>query len=174
MYCVVYFASPISLQSEYQDPRVVFVLVKPAAGSPPLTSSAYEGATMNASLQSASAAAIGNPVLVEIDHDARRIQLSPLFDQYQAELGSWLSRRTGRKDPRMFEILLSLADERGRRLLNAAVGYPIGYGEFNWTLNAYRPPEPDILAPYRKPLYFGPMFNKPKTPQEEGPQASDR
>ena len=149
------------IRNQVDDPRVIFLIARPTVGGPPVLSNAIDGTSVNEAMVNAAAQAIDNPQMVKIDHETLTIQLSEFFEWYQRELVSWVSNNGGPSDPKPFEVLIRLSDDRGRRRLNAAIGYRITVAPYDWTINRHIRADEDILAPYRAPLYFGPPSKKP-------------
>ena len=149
------------IRNQLDDPRVVFLMALPTVGGPPLLSNAVDSASIGESIAKAAAEALDDPGMVKINHEKHTIEISEFFAWHHRDLESWVRSNGGASDPRPFELLIHLADERGRRRLNAAIGYHITVLPFDWTIDRHIRDDQDLLGPYRVPLYFGPLFKKP-------------
>lgn len=103
----------------YHDPRVLAALVAGAQSSPKLKSTAWRGDSLDADLDAAFCAFVGDPQQNRIDDEAKSLRLSRLFETYAAEFRGDAGR----------EAALS------RCLGHSVSGYTVSYGQFSWALN---------------------------------------
>lgn len=108
------------VRPEFGDPRVHAALVCAARSCPPLLDRAYRGADLDATLDSRMRRFLTDGTRNRVDHDARQLHLSSLFDWYADDFG-------GRD---------ALDDYVDRWLPRDVRGYTVDFLPYDWRLNA--------------------------------------
>lgn len=112
------------IRPEFGDPRIHFALNCASASCPPLYRKAFRAADLDSVLDAlASAYVQGNPEGLQIDHSARTVRLSRIFEWFREDF----SRRGG---------VVSFINQY--RDVPLPDGYEIRFQEYNWNLNQSR------------------------------------
>ncbi len=113
------------LLNNYPDPRVHFAIVCAAVGCPPLVSQAYTAEQLDVRLDERAKAVINDPRWVRVDHGARVVHASRLFD--------WYSHEFEEESGTIIAFLNSFHDE------GIPVDYSIEFMPYDWSLNDIGP-----------------------------------
>jgi len=114
------------LRPEFRDPRVLFALSPGTAGGPRLRSAAYHASTLDAELDQAAAAFIGDPSKVRLVRRERVLDLSRIFEWYEEDFGRG-------PDP-VLEFLKRYLPPADAAFLTYA-DVRIRYLDYDWSLN---------------------------------------
>ncbi|MFQ5491288.1 MAG: DUF547 domain-containing protein [Phycisphaerae bacterium] len=119
------------------DARVEFWLCDAARGSPPLQARPLRAESVDEQLRRATAAAMSNPRMVEVDHAREKLNVATIIVQRSEAFIDYYKRQTGARTGTMLNVLLHLAEGMRREWLNTAVGYSQGRIPFERGLNRW-------------------------------------
>ncbi len=118
------------------DARVHFVLNCASGGCPVLRPELPEGPELDAFLATAAREFVADPANVAVDHAARTLTLSPLFDWYEDDFLDDLRRRGIPASRGIVDYLLHVAPEARHADLERATEYAVVHADYDWSLNA--------------------------------------
>jgi len=123
------------------DARVLFALCRASVGVT-LHDQPFQPDLVDRQLSAVAAKAMNNPDVVRVDHENKILWIAHEIGRHQTLLIRWFERRTGARGAHLLDALLDVADDTGRRRLNAAVGYPVGVRPADVRLNIYGARQP--------------------------------
>ena len=106
----------------FKDPRMHVAFVCAAVSCPPLLNRAYQGATMEKTLDDSMRSWLTRGVRNKVDTSSKTLQLSKIFEWYAKDFGGT-------------DAIVSYVDQWHPGDLT---GYTISYLEYDWTLNVTR------------------------------------
>jgi hypothetical protein len=118
------------LIAKYEDMRAHFAVVCADRGCLPLRNRAYTGAGLDTALEAAAKKFVSDERQLKVDHEAREIQISKIFEWY----GPKFTKDPTRPADKPERYLKYWVDEQTRRLLESG-DYKIKIIEWDWTLN---------------------------------------
>ena len=125
------------IRKQFTDPRVHFVLNCASDGCPVLRPELPTGDALEPHLAKAAAEFVANPQNVLIDHEAKRLRISQIFEWYQADFIAELTRRGLPTAERTLAAYVRLVADPARRAeLEAAKGYATEFIAYDWGINA--------------------------------------
>jgi hypothetical protein len=122
------------IRDEFEDPRVHFVLNCASGSCPILRPELPGGPALEEYLVDAAREFVSEERNVRVDHAARRIVLSNIFEMYEKEFINDLRRRG--VPGGVLAYVQSVAPEDLRSQLDEADEYTVEFDEFDWSLNA--------------------------------------
>jgi uncharacterized protein DUF547 len=128
------------LRKRFREPRVHFALVCASRSCPALRPAAYEGAFLDAQLDSAARAFVLDPSRNRARPEAGRVRLSKIFDWYAkdfvgASRDSTLERLHGRERGAVLAFVARHLPEADAAALQAP-GLRVEFLSYDWTLNS--------------------------------------
>jgi hypothetical protein len=121
---------------ETRDARVHFVLNCASGGCPVIRPELPTGDALEPLLQQAARDFVASDENVRVDHEGRRLVVSPIFDWYRDDFLDDLRRRGLPAARGIVDYLLHVAPEERRADLERAAEYEVEFVEYDWTLNA--------------------------------------
>lgn len=119
------------LRPLYKDPRIHFAVNCASISCPPLSSSAYKGATLDAQLDQAARATLQNPRYAKVEGDT--LKLTSILSWYGADFTNPNFKGHAKSIP---AYVAPYADEATRAFIEAAQGAPSTSAlDYNWSLN---------------------------------------
>jgi len=118
------------LRKKFKEPRLHVALVCGARSCPPILARAYRAEDLDAVLEANLRRFVNDPSRNRVDHEAKKLQLSRIFDWFKDDFGG----------------------EAGvRRLVGQHLGrdvskYTLSYLEYDWRLNLAPPPTGFLVA----------------------------
>ena len=117
------------------DARAHFVLNCASSSCPVIRPSLPTGDALEPYLVKATQEFISDPNNVNIDHPAKRLRLSRIFEWYQSDFINDLSRRGLPSSQGIVDYLIDAAPAQLKSSLKQAVAYKIEYVDYDWNLN---------------------------------------
>ena len=127
---------------QWSDPRAHFVLNCASSSCPVIRPSLPTGDALEPHLVKATQEFISDPHNVNIDHQAKQLHLSRIFEWYQADFINDLHRRSLPSPNGIVDYLIDAAPASLKPNLQKAVAYKINYVDYDWTLNKVTPTKP--------------------------------
>jgi hypothetical protein len=118
------------------DARVHFVLNCGSQGCPAILPELPSGDALEQVLADAARDFVADPANVGIDHEARILRLSPIFDWYASDFLADLRRRGVPAERGIVDYVISISPEQLRVELERAAANRVEYVEYDWGLNA--------------------------------------
>jgi hypothetical protein len=118
------------------DVRVHFVLNCGSLGCPAIRPELPSGDALELVLADAARDFVADPANAGIDHAARTLRLSPIFEWYASDFLADLRRRGLPAGRGIVDYILSISPEQRRAELERAAAYRIRYVEYDWDLNS--------------------------------------
>lgn len=109
------------LSGKYDDARFHFVLVCGANGCPQITDKAYFPDSLEEQLNKQTKLALNNPNFIKVNNDAKKVQLSQIFEWYKSDFIS--------KNSKEIDFINKYRTDK----INS--NFKIGYYSYDWTLN---------------------------------------
>ena len=132
----VFGGEEINLYDLEHDPRVHFVLNCASEGCPVLRPDLPTGAALEPYLEKAAQEFIHDPKNVAIDHAARTVTLSAIFQWYEEDFVADLARRGVPDLQRSLTAWLVLVTEGDLKAqLQRAADYEVRFASYDWDLN---------------------------------------
>jgi hypothetical protein len=123
------------IRKRFSDPRIHFVLNCASGGCPAIRPELPKGPALEIYLENATRDFLARPDAVAIDHDHRRITLSPIFEWYRDDFIQDLARRGIPRSQRSLVRWLQLATGPPESNLDRAKGYTVRFAPYDWSLN---------------------------------------
>ena len=117
-----------------RDPRIHFALVCASRGCPDLPRAAFDGAVLDVQLDQAARRFVAEERNVRIDHAARRVHLSAIFEWYQSDFLDW-PPLAGAPGATLLDYIARYATPDRVAELQRAAGYAIEFAPYDWGLN---------------------------------------
>jgi hypothetical protein len=114
------------IRSHFPDPRVHFVLVRGRRAGPPLRKAAFEAATLEEALTSASRAFVNDPRNVRFQPPALQVALSRVILDFRGDFDRQASQTVG-ADERLVGVINRYRDSAHKIVANTVV--PLPYDE---------------------------------------------
>jgi hypothetical protein len=111
------------LRKKFTEPRLHVALVCAARSCPPLLARAYRGDDLDAVLAGNMRRFVNDPTRNEVDHEAKKLNLSRIFDWFKADFGG---------EPGVKELV-------GHHLGRDVSGYRLSFLDYDWRLNLAPP-----------------------------------
>ena len=125
------------IRGRFTDPRIHFVLNCASDGCPRLRPELPTGDALEAHLAETTRDFLADPNQVRIDHAARRVALSQIFEWYQEDFILDLTRRGFPTEQRTLLVWLTqAASESLAAELERASDYEIVFADYDWDVNA--------------------------------------
>lgn len=125
------------IRARFSDPRVHFVLNCASEGCPVLRPDLPTGAELEPYLEKAAQDFLGERGNVTIDHAAKTLTLSAIFQWYEEEFLADLARRGIPASQRSLRTwLLLFADGDRKAQLHRAADYKVRFASYDWELNS--------------------------------------
>ena len=125
------------IRARFSDPRVHFVLNCASEGCPVLRPDLPTGAELEPYLEKAAQDFLGESGNVTIDHAAKTLTLSAIFQWYEEEFLADLARRGIPASQRSLRTwLLLFADGDRKAQLHRAADYKVRFASYDWELNS--------------------------------------
>jgi hypothetical protein len=118
-----------------EDPRVHFVLNCGSGGCPRMRPELPTGDALEAHLQQATVDFVGDPQHVHVDHAAKKVELSKIFEWYERDFLDELRRRGRPTGQGVIAYVAMVAPEPLAQELAQAKGYRIEFRAYDWSLN---------------------------------------
>ena len=127
---------------QWSDPRAHFVLNCASASCPVIRPSLPTGDALEPHLLKATQEFISDPHNVNINHQAKQLHLSRIFDWYQADFINDLRRRSVPAPNGIVDYLIDAAPAALKPELQKSIAYKINYVDYDWALNKATPSKP--------------------------------
>ncbi len=128
------------VRGRFHEPRVHFALNCASAGCPRLPREPFTGAALDAQLDRETRRFLAEPRNVRIDHAARVVHLSAIFDWYADDFTTWPPLAARPHATLLDYVALYSPPDRATDLTRAAA-YEIRFLPYDWSLNDQHPPE---------------------------------
>jgi len=124
------------IRKRFSDPRLHFALNCASIGCPDLLDEAYQESKLHAQLDQQTRAFINSEKGFQIDHDTKTIQISAIFDWYESDFISFLTKE-GVHSPEILDYLAPYLEKaKGKELQKArSQNYKLDYLPYDWSLN---------------------------------------
>ncbi len=124
------------IRARFADARIHAALNCASASCPPLSSEPYDAADLDSQLQRVATAFVSSPAHVRLNHGLQRIELSSLFEWYDADFASH-ARAMGAGETSIDWIAEHATPEVAQALRRARDdGWPVDFVTYDWSLNA--------------------------------------
>lgn len=120
---------------QWSDPRAHFVLNCASSSCPVIRPSLPTGDALEPYLIKATQEFISDPHNVNIDHQAKKLYLSRIFDWYQSDFINDLHRRGLPSANGIVDYLIDTAPESLQTSLHKAIAYKVDYVDYDWHIN---------------------------------------
>ena len=125
------------VRKRFSDPRIHFVLNCASGGCPVLRPELPTGDALEPSLARAARDFVADSANVLVDHEAKVLRLSQIFDWYRSDFDAELTRRGLPPATRTLAAYVHLVSGGERRVeLERALTYRIEFLPYEWDLNA--------------------------------------
>lgn len=125
------------IRARFPDPRAHFVLNCASGGCPVLRPELPQGDALEPYLAKAASEFVADAANVRIDHAAKTLQLSKIFEWYRDDFIKELERRGLPPAERtLLAYLLLVADGPTKAELERAKEYTVSFLEYDWGINA--------------------------------------
>ncbi len=131
----LYFLENRVIRRRFRDARVHFVLNCASRGCPRLRRQPLVAANIDEQLDSATREFVADARYVRVDHDARRLDVSSLFDWYADDFREWGAARRPGAEPTIVEFLAAYVPHERVAEFERAATYSIHYLPWDWALN---------------------------------------
>jgi len=139
------------LRPFFRDPRIHFAVNCASRSCAPLPPWAFDGADLDRQLDELQAAFLADPNNMRVEHDTLR--LSQYFDWYGSDFTAEGWRQSAAS---VAAYLRPLASAEVAAFIDQHDGAPpVSYQEYDWSLNAAVPPDPDVASPSRPAVSDG-------------------
>ncbi len=118
------------------DPRVHFVLNCGSAGCPVIRPKLPTGAELETLMEQAAADFVNEPRNVSVDHAAKEIRLSTIFEWYKDDFLNELRRRGLPTKRGVVAYVELVAGDKLRADLEKGSGYKVRHVPYDWDINA--------------------------------------
>jgi hypothetical protein len=127
------------IRRRFDDPRVHFALNCASRGCPRLRRQPFDPVRLDVQLDRATREFVAEPRNVRIDHAARTVTLSAIFDWYEGDFLDWC--RAHRRDgpPDVLRYVAAYAEPARAAELERAAEYARRMEPWDWSLNAQTP-----------------------------------
>jgi len=124
------------IRERFPDPKLHFALNCASIGCPDLLNEAYQASKLQDQLDRQTRAFVNSSKGFQIDHDARTINISSIFDWYESDFIDYLEKENV-ESPVLLDYLDRYLDEPRRQDLREARqrGYKLSYLTYDWSLN---------------------------------------
>lgn len=116
------------IRQRFRDPRIHFALNCGSASCPVLSRSVFVDDALDRQLDEATRTFINDQANVRVDHEARELLLSRIFD--------WYTEDFLRDEPTLVDFLLDYASADLRGDLEKARQYDLAFLSYDWSVNA--------------------------------------
>ena len=120
---------------QWSDPRAHFVLNCASSSCPVIRPSLPTGDALEPYLIKATQEFISDPHNVNIDHQAKKLYLSRIFDWYQSDFINDLHRRGLPSANGIVDYLIDAAPESLQTSLHEAITYKVDFVDYDWHIN---------------------------------------
>lgn len=120
---------------QWNDPRAHFVLNCASSSCPVIRPSLPTGDALEPHLIKATQEFISDPNNVNVDHQAKQLHLSRIFQWYQSDFINDLHRRGLPSPNGVVDYLIDAAPEPLKTSLQKATAYKIDFVDYDWHLN---------------------------------------
>ena len=121
-----------------QDPRVHFVLNCGSEGCPAVRPELPSGVALEPYLAQAARDFVADPRNVRVDHEARRVTLSQIFEWYRDDFLMELRRRGQPAERGLLGYLRLVAAQDMQADLARAQDYELTFRQYDWSVNGLR------------------------------------
>jgi hypothetical protein len=125
------------IRRSFQDARVHFVLYCASGSCPVLRPELPTGDDLEKLLREATTAFVGDPQNVSVDHAARQIRLSAIFEMYRSDFTRDLTRRGLPSERGVVDYVASVAPDSLRAELQRAADYELVFMDYDWAIAAH-------------------------------------
>lgn len=132
---------------QFGDPRPHFMLNCASISCPALRPDLPVGEALEPELDAATVEFVSETRNVAIDHAARTISLSQIFEWYEKDFTRELERRGVASDNGIVDYLIDVAPPELRAELERAVNYHVKYIEYDWGVNLVRDADTKAASP---------------------------
>lgn len=133
------------IRDRFHEPRIHFAINCASASCPKLPRHAFDANRLEAQLDEAARLFVSEPRNVRIDHDARTVHLSAIFDWYESDFVEWPADRLP-DSPTLLDYVSLHAAQPLRDQLRRAADYDIEFNRYDWSLNDQQPGRVRSLA----------------------------
>ena len=127
---------------QWRDPRAHFVLNCASSSCPVIRPTLPTGDALEPHLVKATQEFINDPINVNIDHQAKRLYLSRIFEWYHSDFINDMQRRGLPSANGIVDYLIDAAPESLKANLRKAITYKIYFVDYDWNLNKVTTPKP--------------------------------
>ncbi len=124
------------VRARFPEPRIHFALNCASIGCPRLPREAFDPARLDAQLEREARAFVSEPRNFEIQHEARTVWLSAIFDWYDVDFTDWVQRVSGGSEGTLLDAVARwLPPSQAAELRERTQGYRVRFRPYDWRLN---------------------------------------
>lgn len=127
------------VRKRFADPRIHFALNCASMGCPKLPQQTFSGDTLDEQLDAETRRFVADKRNVRIDHEAKTIFLSQIFEWYEDDFLKWLTQNDSDRPARLTRYVARyLPSEKADELAAVEADYAVQFIPYDWTLNDRR------------------------------------
>lgn len=127
------------VRRRFGDPRVHFALNCASRGCPRLRRQPFDPARLDAQLDRATREFVAETRNVRVDHAARTVMLSAIFDWYEGDFLDWCRMHVPDAPPSVLRYVAAYVEPERSADLEPAIAYARQMVPWDWSLNAQAP-----------------------------------
>ena len=135
----LYYLEHSVIIKRFREPRIHFALNCAARGCPRLPRHAFSADSLDEELDREARKFLAEERNLRIDHKAKTVFLSSIFDWYEDEFLEWYQARFPTKKATLLDyIMVYLSPEKAEDLKGIAASYKVRFIPYDWRLNDQR------------------------------------
>lgn len=124
------------IRKRFAEPRIHFALNCGSASCPDLPRRAFTADALDDELEREARKFVSQPRNLRIDHEAKTVYLSAIFDWYRDDFESWYRERSGDPSGGLLDyVSLYAGAKTAAELEEVADSYDIAFIPYDWALN---------------------------------------
>jgi hypothetical protein len=136
----LYYLEHYVIRKRFADPRIHFALNCASGGCPRLPRQAFTAEHLDTQLDQAARQFMTEQRNFSIDHQARTVWLSSIFDWYKKDFVSWYQRNfpdksLGKDDANLLDYVSLYTSPEQTQELKRAAAYTLRFVPYDWSLN---------------------------------------